>query len=53
MPAAHEENRMPQIPNAADEIKVLRVVMHNLEELWKGLGLTQLQIMHLLHPLTC
>jgi hypothetical protein len=30
---------MPQIPDAADEIKVLRVAMHNLEALWKGLGL--------------
>jgi len=36
---------MPKIPDAADEIEVLRMAKRNLEEL-------QLQIAHLPHPPT-
>ena len=43
---------MPKIPNAADKIEVLRTVMRNLEALRRGAGRNQLQIAHLLHPLT-
>ena len=44
---------MPEIPDAADEIEVLRAANHNLEELQRGAGLNQLQIAHLPHPPTC
>jgi hypothetical protein len=43
---------MPKIPNAADEVKVLRTAMHNLEELRRGAGLNQLKVAHLPHPPT-
>ena len=33
MPAAHGRNRMPKIPDAADEIEVLGAAKRNLEEL--------------------
>jgi len=45
MPAAREGNRMPKIPDAADEIEVLVTAKRNLEEL-------QLQITHLPHTPT-
>ena len=44
---------MPKIPDAADGIKVLHAVKHNLEELRRGAGLNLLQIVHLLHPPPC
>jgi len=50
MSAALRGNHMPKIPNAADEIEVLRTVMRNLKELRSGAGLNQLHIMHLPHP---
>ena len=53
MSAARGGNHMPKIPDAADEIEVLRAVKRNLEELRRGAGLNQLQIAHLLHPSTC
>ena len=42
MPAARGGNRMPKIPDAADEIEVRCAAKRNLEEL-------QLQITHLPH----
>ena len=42
MPAARGGNRMPKIPDAADEIEVLCAAKGNLEE-------RQLQTMHLPH----
>ena len=45
MPAARGGNRMPKIPDAADEIGVLCATKRNLEEL-------QLQITHLPHTPT-
>ena len=53
MPAARGGNRMPEIPDAADEIEVLRTAKRNLEELRRSAGLNQLQIAHLPHPSTC
>jgi len=53
MSAARGGNRMPEIPDAADEIEVLRAAKRNLEELRRSAGLNQLQIAHLLHPPTC
>ena len=53
MPAARGGNRMPEIPDAADEIEVLRAAKRNLEELPRSAGLNQLQIAHLPHPPTC
>jgi hypothetical protein len=53
MPTAHGGNRMPKIPDTADEIKVLRAAKRNLEELRRGAGLNQLQIAHLPHPPMC
>ena len=53
MPAARGGNRMPEIPDAADEIEVLRAAKRNLEELRRGARLNQLQIAHLPHQLTC
>ena len=53
MPAARGGNRMPKIPDAADEIEVLRTAKRNLEELRRSAGLNQLQIAHLPHPPTC
>ena len=45
MPAARGENRMPKIPDAADEIEVLCAAKGNLEE-------RQLQTTHLPHTPT-
>jgi hypothetical protein len=42
MSTAYGGNNMPKIPSAADEIKVLCAVMHNLEELRRGAGPNQL-----------
>lgn len=42
MPAARGVNRMPKIPDAADEIEVLHAVKRNLEELRRSAGLNQL-----------
>ena len=42
MPAAHGGNRMPKIPDAADDIEVLCAVKGNLDE-------RQLQTTHLSH----
>ena len=53
MPAARGGNRMPEIPDAADKIEVLRAAKRNVEELRRGAGLNQLQIAHLSHPPTC
>ena len=53
MPAARGGNRMPEIPDAADEIEVLRVAKRNLEELRRSVGLNQLQTTYLPHPPTC
>ena len=52
MPTVHGGNRMPEIPDAADEIEVLRAAKRNLEELRRSAGLNQLQIAHLPHPPT-
>ena len=51
--AARGGNRMPKIPDAADEIEVLRAAKRNLEEMRRSTGLNQLQIAHLPHPPTC
>ena len=53
MPVALRGNRMLEIPDAADEIEVLRAAKRNVEELRRGAGLNQLQIAHLPHQLTC
>ena len=45
IPAAHGGNRMPKIPDAADEIEVLCAAKGNLEE-------RQLQTTHLPHTPT-
>ena len=39
MPAARGGNRMPEIPDAADKIEVLRAAKRNVEELRRGAGL--------------
>lgn len=41
--------QLPKIPSVADKIEVLCVVKHNLEELQRGVGQNQLEIVHLLH----
>ena len=53
MPATRGGNRMPEIPDAADKIEVLRAAKRNVEELRRGAWLNQLQIAHLPHPSTC
>ena len=53
MPAARGGNRMPEIPDAADKIEVLRAAKRDVDELRRGAGLNQLQITHLPHPPTC
>ena len=53
MPATRGGNHMPEIPDAADEIEVLRAAKRNLEELRRSVGLNQLQIADLPHPPMC
>ena len=52
MSTTHGGNHMPKINDVVDEIEVLRMAMHNLKELQRGVGLNQLQIAHLPHPTT-
>jgi hypothetical protein len=52
MPTARGGNCWPKIPDTVDKIKVLRAVKSNLEELRRGAGLNQLQIVHHPHPPT-